>query len=275
MSKNYFTYNAGTDEIPVDAFRISPSQLSKFLDSTSQWYHEQVLGEAPAFQGSTASELGNCVHAAAEMYFHTKSVDKAAIFAYVDSISNPDVDKSIIRDQLKPMAEVLINQFLSKNVGTHAEMFVKTQIKPGIWAAGSIDMFDANKGIIYDYKTMGSLDTARVPSSFPRSYWFQQLTYAYILRQMGYTVNAVKLVYVSRSNTGRISEKTGKPLKDYPSECNVIHEAITDENMNIIHGVLQVIADSVTLFKEKPELKHVLAQDYRLYQKPAPQLFKD
>jgi hypothetical protein len=273
--KDYFSYNPGTDIIPADHFRISPSQLSKFFDTTSQWYHEHLMGEAPAFLGNTASELGNCVHAAAEMYFDTKTVDKQALLDYIDSITNPEVDKSIIKAQLKPMIDTLINNFLANIKPTHAELFVHHEILPGIHVGGSVDLYDANSATLYDYKTMGSLDSARVPSSFPRSYYFQQLTYAYTLRQMGYTVNTMKLVYISRDNTGRISEKTGKAMKDYPSEVNIVTHVITDQDIDLIHGVLKVVAHSVKHWQENPEHRYLLAQDFRLYKKPAPILFKD
>ena len=270
---DYFSYNTGTDVIPSGAFRISPSQLSKFFDSTSQWYREHLLGEAPAFTGSTASELGNCVHAAAHMYFDTKSVDKQAILSYINSITNPDVDKSILRAQIKPMIETLINQFLKLNVGTHAEYFAHTLISPGVYAAGSIDMYDERKATIYDFKTTGSLDTARIPTSFPRAYWFQQMTYAYILRQQGLPVDYLKLVYITRDNTGRISEKTGKPLKDYPSECHIVTELVTQDSLDLIKGVLKLIAASVTTWQSNPELRYLLAQDYRLFSPSKPKLF--
>lgn len=269
---NYFAYNS-TCSIPSKAFRISPSQLSKFLDSTSQWYRENLLNEG-GFEGSTASELGNVVHAAAHMYFDSKSVDKPALLNYINSISNPDVDKSIIIKQMKPMIECLINSFLSKQRPTHAEHSIAHQITPNVWAAGTLDLYDQNKATIYDYKTTGSLDTARIPTSFPRAYWFQQLTYAYILRQQGLPVDYCKLVYITRSNTDRISPTTGKPLKDYPSECHIVTEQITDENMNLIEGVLKLVAESVELWQSNPDLHYILAQDYRLKQPTKPILFK-
>ena len=152
--KNYFEYNNGSDVIPSNAFRISPSQLSKFFDFTAQWWRENLLGET-GFEGSTASELGNCVHAAADMYFNTKSVDKVAILEYIDSITNLEVDKQVIREQIKPMIDTLINRFLAQNLGTHAEMFVHTQILPSIYAAGSnirirSVIFDYNGNIFFD-----------------------------------------------------------------------------------------------------------------------------
>lgn len=273
--KDYFTYYNGSDVIPTDTFRISPSQISRFLDATSQWYREMLMGESPAFEGSTASELGTCVHAAAAMYFDTKQIDYTAISDYVNSITNAEIDKSVIKAQIHPMTSVLLSQFLTTTKATHSEWFVHTDIIPGIVAAGSIDLYDKARATIYDYKTMGSLDNARVPTSFPRAYWFQQMTYAYILRKNGYPVDYVKLVYVSRDNTGRMSEKTGKPLQDYPSTVNIVTEPVTQESMDIIEGLLKLIADSVILWKTQPELRYILAQDYRFKLKEKPKLFKD
>jgi len=273
--KDYFTYYSGSDIIPVDTFRISPSQVSRFLDSTSQWYREMLMDEAAAFTGSTASELGTCIHAAAAMHFDTKQIDYTAITNYINSIIDTEIDKSIIKTQIQPMTSALLSQFLATTKATHSEWFVHTEISPGIVAAGSIDLYDQHRATIYDYKTMGSLDNARVPTSFPRAYWFQQMTYAYILRKNGYPVDYVKLVYVSRDNTGRVSEKTGKPLQDYPSTVNIIPEPVTQESMDIIEGLLKLIADSVTLWKTQPELRYILAQDYRLKLKEKPKLFKD
>jgi len=269
---DYFSYVANDGSIPDDAFRISPSQLSKFLDSTTSWYREQLLGET-GFEGSTASELGNVVHAAAHMYHDTKSVDKQALLSYINSVSNPEVDKSIITHQMKPMIEVLVNDFLSITPATHAEEYVSTEIIPGVYAAGSIDRYNQNTGHVYDYKTMGSLDTARVPTRFPRSYYFQQLTYAYILRANNRPADICSLVYISRDNTNRISPKTGKSLKDYPSELNIVNHVVTDEDMEIIGNVLKLVAHSVKLWEDNPELRYILAQDYRLYTPPKPKLF--
>lgn len=271
----YFTYYNGSDVIPADTFRISPSQVSRFLDSTTQWYREMLMNETAAFTGSTASELGTCVHAAAAMYFDTKQIDYTAISNYVNSITNSEIDKSVIKAQIQPMTSALLSQFLTTTKATHSEWFIHTEIAPGIVAAGSIDLYDEARATIYDYKTMGSLDAARVPTSFPRAYWFQQLVYAYILRKNGHPVDYVKLVYVSRDNTGRVSEKTGKPLQDYPSTVNVITEPVTQEGMDIIEGLLKLIADSVLLWKANPDMRYLLAQDYRLKPKAKPQLFID
>lgn len=271
---DYFKYNDGRDIIPEDVLRISPSQLNKFFDTTHQWWAENFYDEA-GFEGNTASELGNCVHAAAAMYFDSGQVDKTAIEQYINSISNPEVDNTEIQAQWKIMSEKLINDFLMRNKGTESEPFVGAEVIPGVWAAGSIDMYDENKATIYDYKTTGSLDRARIPTSFPRSYWFQQMTYAWIQRQNGNPVDHLELVYITRDNCGRISEKTGKPMKDYPSEVHRLKHTITSDDMEIITSCLNLVAESIRFWQDNPEYRHLITQDMRRKEKPKPKIFKD
>lgn len=269
---DYFSYNDGAGIVPSNAFRISASQISRFFDETSQWYREFLLGET-GFTGSTASELGNCVHAAAAMYHDNQSIDNTAIEKYINTLGT-DIDKELIRYQYPIMVSTLQQNYLTRTKATDSEMFAWKEILPGIGVGGSIDRYDRHRATISDYKTMGSLDKARVPKTFPRAYWFQQMTYAWLLKQQGLPVDYIELVYVTRSNTGRYNDK-GKPLKDYPSEVHVLREPVTTDNLKLIEGCIRVIADSVQLWNDKPELRHILAQDYRLKSKPKPTLFKD
>lgn len=272
MNNSYFQYNDGAGIVPENAFRISASQISRFFDETSKWYHEMLLGSEP-FQGNTSTELGNVVHAAAAMYADNKDVDRNALSQYILSLAGkPDVDTEVIRDQYGPMIEALINQYLSRNIPTHTEEFIWHEILPGIGVGGSCDAYDETTGTIIDYKTTASKSA---PTSFYRAYWFQLMTYAWIYKQMGRPVNKLRLVYVSRNETGRISEKTGKPMKDYPSQVWTLEHVITDQDMDIINGCINTIANSVKLWYENPELRFALAQDWRLYEKPKPKLFKD
>jgi hypothetical protein len=272
MNKDYFEYQDKVEGMPENAFRISASQLSRFFDETSKWYHEMLLGEE-GFAGSTASELGNVVHAAAAMYAETKDVDREALSRYILSLAGKqDVETDVIREQYTPMIEALINQYLSRNVPTHCEEFIWNEVLPGIVVGGSCDAYDATTGTIIDYKTTSSKTP---PKSFYRPYWFQLMTYAWVYKQMGRPVNKLKLVYVTRNETGRISEVTGKPMKDYPSSVYTLEHKVTSEDLDIINGCIQVIAHSVQAWNEQPELRHLLAQDWRLFEKPKPKLFKD
>lgn len=266
---DYFTYNDGK-ELTKDNFKISASQFSNFFDHTSAWYHEQLLGES-GFQGNTSSELGTVVHAGIEMFVREEAVDPAQITKYVNSIDNPDVDKGHILSQYEPMLDAVL-PYVEEHKPDEVEKFVFQEVIPGVVAGGSIDAL-YTKGVttIVDWKTT-SLMTP--PTKFSRKYWFQQMVYAWILKQQGYDIQYIKLVYITQSNVGRISEKTGKPLKDYPSQVAEVVEEVTQANLDLIDSCLKVAAESVVTFKEKPELRHLLAQDWRL-REVKPRLFKN
>lgn len=267
--KDYFTYNIEST-IPPIAIRISPSQLSKFFDATSTWYRSTLLGEQEVIANRTPIELGNCVHAAAAMTFDTGHVDMQQIRDYISSISNPEVDKSAILDQLPHMIP-LISHYVLNNRPSTSEEFLSFELKPNIYVAGTLDAYSSN-GILTDYKTTSS---KTAPTTIPRSYYFQLMTYAWLLRKASRTITQLRLVYITRYIDGGISEKTGRPLKNYPAELHTLNHIITDDDWSLIDGCLNVIADSIQLWQAHPEYRHILAQDNRLRQAAAPILFKD
>ena len=268
---NYFQYNEGKGIVPPDHFRISASQVSRFFDDTSAWYREFLLGES-GFLGSTSSELGTVIHAAAAMYHNTKSIDYQQILTHIHTLNNPEVDKQVLMDQHSPMINALINDYLSTARHSESESFLYRELLPRIGVGGSCDAYDAHTGTIIDYKTTSQKTPIK---SFPRAYWFQLMTYAYLYSQQGKSANYLKLVYVTRNETNRISEITGKPMKDYPSTVYTITHEITPSDLELISSCLQLIAESVQLWQEKPQYRHLLAQDLRLKQPAGPILFKD
>jgi len=266
MTTNYFEYNAGSD-LPSDAFRISPSQISRFFDNSTAWYREMLLGEE-GFTGSTASALGNCIHAAAEMYAKEGKIHYDQIDAYINQLPS-DHDIPFIQSQYPGMVDILLNEYLTSNLPTESELFLSHEIRPNIYAAGTIDSIRGTA--IIDYKTTSSKSP---PNKISRPYWFQQLVYAYLARKNGYTINSIRLVFITTNEMNRYSEKTGKQLKDYPSIVHVVTHEITDIDMEIIENSLNLIAESVQTWKENPEIRYLLAQDYRLKPKASPKLFK-
>lgn len=266
MNKNYFGYNTGST-LPSDAFRISPSQISRFFDDTTNWYREFLLGEE-GFTGNTATCLGNCVHAAAEMVVKEGVVYYDQIENYISSIDDPEIDTTFIREQYPGMIDVLLSDYLLANKPSETEKFLHAEILPGIYAAGTIDSIHGST--IVDYKTTSSKSP---PSKISRPYWFQQLTYAYIANHNGYNIDRIRLVFVTTNEMNRYSEKTGKKLKDYPSQVSIVNHLITPQDMEIIDNTLKLIAHSVKTWKEQPDLQFLLAQDFRLFPKPKPKLF--
>jgi hypothetical protein len=264
---NYFEYNNGKDVVPQGSFRVSASSISDFLDHTTSWWRQNLLGEE-GFTGSTSTHLGTCVHAAAEMYVKTKEVDTKAIEDYILSITDPEVDKSYIFEQYPQMVEALINGYLSQHIPQVTEKFLYKEIIPGIGVGGSLDSIYGTT--LVDYKTTS---TKTPPKSFPRKYWFQQMTYVWLCKQHNININFMKLVYITAADVNRVSEKTGKPMKDYPSTVYELVEPVTDEGLQIIENTIKLVCNSVHLWKTNPEMQPYLAQDWRLH-KPKPVLFK-
>ena len=262
---DYFTYNEGTD-VTNGAFRIGASQISKFFDRTSEWYHENLLGEK-GFTGNTATNLGTVVHAGIEMFVKEGDVDWGALHNHIMSIGDPEVDKYHILDQHAHMINAVL-PYVEQNMPSEVEKFVFHEIMPGIGAGGSIDAIRGNT--IIDWKTTGAKSP---PTRFSRNYWFQQMTYAWVLKQQGIQIDFLKLVFITQNETGRVSEKTGKPLKDYPSTYSVVTEPVTEESLDLIGSCLTLVAESVHTWQTQPELRHLLAQDLRLKPKPKPILF--
>jgi len=248
------------------AFRMGASQISKFFDSTSDWYHEHLLG-AEGFTGNTATHLGTIVHAGIEMFVSEGSVDWDAIETHIDSIKDPEVNTDHIRNQYPIMIDAAL-PYVETHMPSEVEKFVYHEVLPGIGVGGSIDAIRGDT--IMDWKTTSAKSP---PKRFSRNYWFQQMTYAWVLKQQGIDINYLKLVFISQSEMGRVSEKTGKPLKNYPSVVTTLTEEVTAEGLDLIGSCIGIIAESVQMWNDKPELRHLLAQDSRLRPKPKPILF--
>jgi hypothetical protein len=272
MKKDYFTYNEGTN-ITKGAFRISASQFSKFFDSTSEWYRTQLLGEE-GFTGNTATNLGSVVHAGIEMFVTEGAVDWDALHKHIVNINDPEVDNQHILEHYVPMIDAAL-PFVEDNMPSEVEKFIFHEILPGIGAGGSIDALRGNADSGYTIMDWKTTSAKTPPKNFSRSYWFQQMLYAWVLKQQGINVNYVKLVFISKADINRVSEKTGKALKDYPSVCTVLTEEVTDAKLELVGSCLALIAESVRTWHEHPELRHLLSQDQRLKSKPKPTLFKE
>lgn len=255
---DYFKYNEGLDLLPAGSFKISPSRLSKFFDETNGWYRECVLNEAAMFSGNTASVLGTCVHGLAAMHTKEGVFDEAAVERHLSTITDPTIDVNYVRTQYPVMAHTLIDTFTSKVRG-EAEPFIFHEIMPGFVVAGSVDLLLPNE--IVDYKTTSAFSA---PTSVSRNYWFQQMAYVWIMKQKGVNIKRFSLKYITNHVTGRVSEKTGKPLQDYPCTISTVTHEVTGDDLVTIEGVLRLVAESVKCFQEKPELRHLLAQDGRL-----------
>ena len=249
------------DLIPDNAFRISPSMIYGFTDKKWEWYRTQVLGESGDFLGNTSTVLGSCIHRIAERYIKTRDTNLDELKAYVDDMSMliPDLDKEFILSQLEPMGKVLIEYLNLFGIPERSENRIAVKLTDNVYVGGTADALIGDT--LVDFKTT-SMSTPR--EYIPNNYKWQMLTYAWIYRKLGIEVNNIRVVWITHNIEGRISEKTGKPLKDYPSKVVPITQSITEDDMRFIDDYIHLIADTYLMGKAKPELVYLLYSDYRL-----------
>lgn len=116
---------------------------------------------------------------------------------------------------------------------------------------------------LVDFKSTSNLTA---PTDIPIYYLYQLLTYAYIYNKIGIPINRIRIVWVTNHIVGRISDKTGKPMKDYPATVSTSTQTITNEDMDFIESILKLIAEKVAYYKANPETAYLLFNDYRLKQ---------
>lgn len=245
-------------------FKISPSAFAKFVDKPHIWYREEIL-EEDKFEYNTASVLGTIVHYCAEKVAKEEEVDTDEIQRYINKWPrNEDYDPNIVEIHYTAMAERLVNDYV---IDRPKFLEVETQhcslIKEGFYAAGTIDVLEGTKEdcMLSDYKSYSSKTK---PKSIPQHYKYQLLVYVWILTQLGYNVNRIRLVYINRHIEGEISEKTNKRMKSYPPEVTILTETVEPSDIEFIGGLLNLCVDSCLAGHEHPELLHVIWHDPRL-----------
>ena len=252
--------------VPDDCtLRISPSSFANFIERPWNWYRTTVLG-LDKFEYNTASVLGTVVHYCAEKYAKGLDVNEKEISKYIAKHKvKEDYFPEEVATNWRSMAIALVNGYVAHNKDNYlyTEEQVCASLKDGAYVAGTVDVVEGTKedAVLTDYKTYSSKTK---PKSIPKNYYYQLLTYAYILREQGVNVQRVRLVYVNRNIEGELSQKTGKKLKSYPPEVTVLTQVITDEDINYIKSMLDLCKETVQVTKSNPELAHVIWHDPRL-----------
>jgi CRISPR/Cas system-associated exonuclease Cas4 (RecB family) len=269
-------YYDGKNEIPEGDIRISPSQISKFFDYPSVWYKNNILG-IDKFKGNTSSVIGTIVHACAENYVVNGELtdkDKEEIDAYIMKQAEeiPELEIEVVKTQWYPMYTTLVNTFLQHNMPTSVEDFMSEKLLDGIHLGGSCDYYKdtSEGGVVLDYKTSNTLTP---PSKIPWGYKIQALAYAWLYKKQGKDVRKIAICYITRNAVGRLSEKTGKPMKDYPSTTGVLVHDITQEDWEAIENVITLIKESIEAHKKYPELTHIIYKSMSLKKEKEPTPF--
>lgn len=272
-------YISGSTAIPKNCFGISPSSLGRFFSEPHLWYREYFLDQ-PSFTGCTATVLGTCMHYVAECSVKEKEVDHLEIYKYIyeqccrpslaefpadldealDFLlanARPEFDVYHILEQYPIMSATLLDT-VANLTPTKAEELVASEVIPGVWAAGSIDLQCGPH--IYDYKSTSALSA---PKSIEYKHKLQLLTYAYIKQKTGTPIKTINIIYVTTNQVNRVGT-SGKPLADYPSTAAILTHYVTAEDIEFIESLLKLVAETVLYVQANPSTAYLLFKDYRL-----------
>ena len=119
----------------------------------------------------------------------------------------------------------------------------------GVYIAGTYDRLEGT--VLCDYKNVSIKPNE---TYIPFGYKMQLLAYAYALRQHGYEVDRIRLIYGIR------------PTKTLPARCIVVTEEIDYKADKLVKDTLELIAESVLIVREKPELTHLIFKSMDLKQ---------
>ncbi len=252
-------------EVPEGCrLKISPSSFGTFIERPWAWYRQQVLG-LDKFEYSTSSVIGTIVHYVAETVGSGNEINKKHIEDYIEKHEeNDNYCKETVRLQWGQMATVLVNDYVLPNNANMlaVEMQVFAELAKGIFPAGTLDLLEGTKEdcMLTDYKTYHSKTK---PKAITSLYRYQLCVYVWILRQLGYNVTRIRLVYINRNIDGGVSEKTGKPLKSYPPEVTVLTESVNEDDMVFVESQLNLCAETVEASDKHPELRHIIWHNMR------------
>jgi len=254
-------YHTNKYDLPDNAFGISPSQINSFLSKPHEWFRSEVLDEK-RFEATTSTVLGTIVHFCAEEYIKTKTVDTTEIQKYMSQFAlNSDIDLEHISSQWVPMKDRLITHMSSRGIPNRSEEAIQAEILPGYYACGTADAVLGTT--LIDFKTT----SVKEPKpEIPLYYRYQLLTYAWIYNNIGIPIDRIRILWITNNDVGRISDKTNKPMKDYPCQVVEASEMFTQESYDFIESILKLIAETVDYYKQHPELAYIIFKDYRLKQ---------
>jgi hypothetical protein len=270
MKTNLLDYYDGNELLENNALRIGASSIGKYYTFTSQFFKELLLGEK-GFEGSQATVLGTCVHYHLQCYVEGTEPNLEEVRQYIlkQAFAIPDLDSYYINENIPFMVTQGIAYLQTLNLDESvAERFVTTEVRPGIFIGGSIDLLTMNEDgswTINDYKTLSANSVASMKYEIKA----QLMTYANVLMKLGEAVTNIRTINITTHKTGRVGKPhkvTGvcKPLPDQPSQI-IIHETpIFQEDWDATNGMFDVTAESVELFIARPELRGVLSQDNRV-----------
>ena len=262
--KDIFIYQGGKG-LPKGSIRLSGSGFDKWVTKPWNWNYEEVL-KLERFEGNTSSVLGTAVHKTAECFHKGISGIKDEVISQMHEFSaaNPDLelDTEEISNQFPGMSMELVNAYLRSSPKASAvEEDLSIHLTDNYYVEGQVDRVEED--VVIDFKTYNS---ATEPKGIKLEHKRQLLFYVWLYKQLGKTMDRIRVVYISRAiDTRRISEKTGKPIgKITPPKVTVHTEVVDQKDLDWTNSMIMLWVKTMKFSEQHPDFHDVIFHDPRL-----------
>lgn len=235
-------------------YSFSASSISKYQSDTNSFF--RGIYEPLIDTYTTSTVLGTIVHYLAEQYIKTRQVVSSDITEYLDKKEN--IDKDLILKSYKDMGNVLfdyIDNLNISNLNCESEKSLVYKLTDNVALTGTCDLILGTT--LIDFKTTSQLSHM---TTMRESYKTQLYSYLYLLEKNNYKIDSAKLVYITIPQLNRISEKTQKPLKDYPASVYEIGLDFNIEEYQKTVDTINLIAESVEYIETHPDSRRFITQ---------------
>ena len=255
-------YDDKRKQIGGDDYLFSVTQMNEFFINPNNFFRKVILKEDIPF-ATDSTALGTLIHYAISQAHMRDELHDNEIKEYLDSLSEFNINYPWIMDKFNQMKDLVVPYARNLSIAEPDE-FEKAhllKLDEHIYLGGTLDCRYSN--IIIDYKTTSKL-TITENDELPEKYINQLYTYAYMLHQEGIAVDKVAVMYMTIPEVGRISEKTGKAMKDYPCRCFVVEKYLQQEKMDEIVKRIELIKETIKLILNDRKLLPYFARDLSL-----------
>lgn len=256
-------YSDKRKEIPDDKYLFSVTQTQEYYLNPSEFFRKVILKEDIPFYND-ATVLGTLVHYAISEQWENREVDMTEVNNYLISIPTEfGVNTLWCKNKFVEMQPQVLRyaKALEIEAPTEWEKNYIHQLSENVYIGGTLDVRYGNT--ILDFKTSSKL-TLSADEELPQKYIDQLYTYAWILHQKGIAIDKIGVVYFTIPEVGRISPKTGKPMKDYPLQFIRKELFLNNEHMQVINDRLNLIAENIEYALKHKDALYLFAKDYRL-----------
>lgn len=242
--------------VPEDKYLFSVTQINEFFANPNEFFRKVILKEDIPF-ACNATVLGTLCHYAISQAHENKEILKEEINEYRHSLAEFDnLDWDYILNKFNEMKETIIynatNMFVTQP--TEVEQHHILKLTDNVYIGGTLDARYGN--LIVDYKTTSDkYITEEKP--LPSNYINQLYAYSYILHQEKIAVDRIAICYMTVPDTMRVSQATGKRMKDYPCKFIKVEQYLSEKIMKDVENKMYLIAETIEyILKNKASLKY-------------------